>query len=106
MFRWIRRRHLHLYAGYVSARRFVGGEPETLMVAFHVIASRKSEAYQCGKDWLAGHCPIQHGWYQQEVGLLHVSPLMLRLRAFAACDGMMTSGHVRVTDDLPKEQGE
>ena len=103
MFHWLRRRRLHLYAGYVSARRLVGQEPETLIAPFVVVASQKKVAEKQGNAWLRGHCPIEHGWYKQHVELMQVSPVMLRLRTIGVFDGLQSSGRVRVTEDMPKE---
>jgi hypothetical protein len=98
MLRWLLgRRRLHLYAGYVSARRIIPGSVETAMAPLVVVSSRKSLAVETGREWLRSHCPVEHHWVDQQVEFMQVPDVLVRAPQLVICEGLTFDAKLRIS---------
>ena len=99
MLRWLLgHRRLHVYAGYVSARRIIQGSVETAMAPLVVVSSRKSLAVETGRDWLRSHCPVEHHWVDQQVDFLQVPDVLVRAPPLVIFEGLTFGAKLRISE--------
>lgn len=102
MLRWLfRPPRLHLYCGYVCARRFCSdGSIDTALAAYAVLSAEKSLAREHGLGWIGKHSPISDGWSHHRAKLVRMPDFKVRtpeisvLTGFA--EGFSFDGEVEV----------
>jgi hypothetical protein len=93
MFRWLTGQpKLHLYTGYVSARRpCANGTIDTALAPYAVVSATKTVALVQGASWIRQRCPIEEGWVEHRAELICIPDFMLRKPQIAAL-GQLVAG--------------